>query len=650
MRRNRHDAARAIGALLLAAALTLVGVTTAEAAKTRTVAVTVRTSGGTAIPAVKVHLRATDGSWDVILRTGTDGVARFSDVPAKKVKASAAVSGAPDKVSTTSTSFDVASKATATLKFTDVQGVTGRITDAETGTGVSGAYVALESTDDEVYGGWSTSRADGRYLVLVVAQKYQVVASPTDSAYADTFWGQTFSFERSPWLTVSRGHDRTGVDIAVPHVGTITGKVLLAGAPVRGATVQIFGGHFPLEVSTDASGAFSAPVSPTSLQVDVDARRTAGPSADTLVTYNGDVVRPSQVRTVRVTSRGTSATTVNLVPAAVVTGLVVDSGGRPVERASVTATNTTRAGRDSVYTDSAGRYRLTGLATGPVRLSVDKAGATASRTVTLTQGTTVAAATLTLPRSPGVGTVRITAKGYGCVYFVPAVNRKGCQRVSSAGKVTVGSVPPGTYRVSFGTTNSYRTVKVSAGKTTSLVAPKRGRSTTLSGTVVGPTGKPVARQQVSIRNRFGVEVAVLTTDSHGRFRSSSIVVSGQYAVRTQSFDSSTTNVLDAGRHITVRAGTPIRVATIHKTRGAVLTGTVVDSAGKPVRDAYVYVGAGYGDVPTTDSKGRFTIRGVTSGKHWVHVRDPWTGGFHNADALVTAVVGSTRTVPRFVLK
>lgn len=89
-----------------------------------------------------------------------------------------------------------------------------------------------------------------------------------------------------------------------------------------------------------------------------------------LTTYSGDTVRLPDAVPVRVRAGEAVRADVRTVAAATLVGRVLDDEGDPVAHAYVHADNLGRFGSADAVTGSDGRFRLTGLATGRVRIEV----------------------------------------------------------------------------------------------------------------------------------------------------------------------------------------------------------------------------------------------------------------------------------------
>src|SRR5690606_8707724 len=88
-----------------------------------------------------------------------------------------------------------------------------------------------------------------------------------------------------------------------------------------------------------------------------------------LTTYSGNTVRYPDAKKYTIKNGSSRTVNIKVVAGATVKGKVVDEKGRALKNAWVTASNSTRAGYESVRTDSKGRYEIKGLATGPVDVS-----------------------------------------------------------------------------------------------------------------------------------------------------------------------------------------------------------------------------------------------------------------------------------------
>jgi hypothetical protein len=151
-----------------------------------------------------------------------------------------------------------------------------------------------------------------------------------------------------------------------------------------------------------------------------------------LTTYSGDTVREPDALAVAVAQGGAKRVVVRTVAAAFLTGRVVDGHDRPVEGLYVRAVNLDRYGTANARTRSDGRYLLSGLATGRVRVDVIDESLTllARATVDARQGAVVTVRTLRATGSSGAAGLDLWTGG-------ARPTSVGGTRVGAASGVTV---------------------------------------------------------------------------------------------------------------------------------------------------------------------------------------------------------------------
>lgn len=211
---------------------------------------------------------------------------------------------------------------------------------------------------------------------------------------------------------------------------------------------------------------------------------------DNLVTYSGNTTRLPESKTFALSAATTTTINVKVVEGATVRGRVVDTKGRPIAKADVSAVSTTRTGWASTRTDANGRYSLRGLPTGPVEVWASKSKKySRSTTVDAVQGRSVSAKKITLPRY-AEGRFTATVKGLKknddvWAYDVSGKNYSVPLGVATSSTLKVNvKLGAGKYRlVVAGTNAASKTFTVKAGKTTKVGTYKApAKSSRLKGT------------------------------------------------------------------------------------------------------------------------------------------------------------------------
>jgi len=441
----------------------------------------------------------------------------------------------------------------------------------------------------------------------------------------------------------------TGVGTAVADdvaTTTITGKVTSGGTPVANASVRVFTPGSPESTrytTTDETGTYVLDYGLTGGSYVVAAENwiwegSDFQTADFLTTYSGNTVREPDAKAVTVAEGGSATANIAVVPGATVKGKIVDSKGKPVKGAWVSAYNTTRHGSDYAdATDANGNYVLKGLATGKVEISssVWNTKSTSSGTVTVAakQGATVTAKTLRMDKVT-FGTITGKVKGLKkgdtvwvydtklkYSYQVGAAEKKGSLKVKE-------NLAPGTYRLVVGGTNvASKAVTVKAKKTSkagSLKAPKK--RTKVTGKIKGSNGKALKTAWVSLVDSYGTYLPGAGTNKKGKYTIKG-VYSGAYTVSAS--DSTGKNAWTSAKITVTKGKNAKKNLKLGKTYK--VTGTV-KHAGKAVEGANVSASGAWA---TTGADGKFVLTGVVGGKQTFSVYDPYTGGYLNVNAKVT---------------
>lgn len=180
------------------------------------------------------------------------------------------------------------------------------------------------------------------------------------------------------------------LEVTLSGAGLVEGLVLdAAGRPAEGAEVAFTGGDQVLVVTSGPSGGFAAEVPPRSYRISARRGEAAAALPSPLAVAAGQVVRGLQLRL------GTSAA---------LQGVVVDSAGAPIARATVGISPAGEGGElGRTATGADGRFAFRGLAAGAYDLDAGAEGFAA----VVRQGLTVA---------PGDAfEVRLTLAGTGAV-------------------------------------------------------------------------------------------------------------------------------------------------------------------------------------------------------------------------------------------
>lgn len=429
-----------------------------------------------------------------------------------------------------------------------------------------------------------------------------------------------------------------------PAFATITGTVTFQGEPVAGADIlhTDYEGDWFTITTTGADGVFLV----DNFDV-VDALggemvlRARAPGF--LTTFAPSTVRFADAERFPVRPGTTTTIDIELVAAATVQGKVVDAKGRPVAGASVSATNAKRAGSGGAETDENGDYVVSGLASGPVDISVtvwspkNRVVKEGSTRVKARQGKTVTADAVVLADTPALGKItgKVTRLKPGDILHL--YNTKSKDSIvlgwTNKKKLKVNEkVEPGTYRlVVAGLNHASKKFKVKPGKTVELPRFKgpKGKRGKVSGTVRTASGKALKGAAVHVTDAYGTTVDDADISRKGGKFTITGLGKGRYTIGADKWP---------GKHAPVESRFTVkkRGASVTKSLRMGKTYTVkgrVTADGEPVKWLAIHDGASSGDpdeaLAWTDAKGRFTIKYVPRGKQRFVTYDEYPGGYRN---------------------
>ena len=323
--------------------------------------------------------------------------------------------------------------------------IAGKVTDASTGAGLSGASVSVSN------GGSTTTDSAGNYTVgNVPAGSQQVTAS------------RTGYLSRTVSATVNAGATTT-TNIAIATAGKIAGTVKTSsGTAISGANVQITGGSVSTTVNLTSSstGTFTSdwiPVGNYTVTVSKSGYQT-------------------QAKTTTVTAGVTSNLAFTMTASTTTTGTIAGkvtnaSNGAAIAGATVSVPNLAAA-----TTDTSGNYSLHNVPTGSQTVTATKSGwGSRSVTVTVNSGATTTANIQLSTSGKITGTVK---NGSGTAIGGATVKISGgviattvTLTTSSTGTYTSPWIPVGNYTVTVsktGLTTQQKPATVNTGATTTV--------------------------------------------------------------------------------------------------------------------------------------------------------------------------------------
>lgn len=320
-----------------------------------------------------------------------------------------------------------------------------------------------------------------------------------------------------------------------------------------------------------------------------------------------------------------------------IAGLLVDTRGRPVAGALVSASERNAAARDGyAESDANGRFRLDATGPGTYELSFgetsyrDDAWATTVKVRGVKAGATTNAGRITLRRPTGWGasSICVTVRGaIGSSDYPTAVYLKNSRGTYVDGRSVSFDEETNLRRACFSNIRSgaYRVVVPSTGQSVAIRVGKRAEATatlrmkkpakrgTIAVRVVDRRGK-AASAFYGVSDARGLSAGSGASTENDRVQNLPV---GRYTVevvdpRTEARFSTT---------VTVRHGRTTTATVRMRTTGGTVVGYVKDSAG-PYAARVILKGVGTGTrYETWASGGRYVLRNVVPGRYRVTVVD-----------------------------
>ena len=436
----------------------------------------------------------------------------------------------------------------------------------------------------------------------VGAGNYYIVQfiAPVGSGFSTQFYNKQSSIALAQHLQPVEGTIFTAINCTwpTPGVGTLSGTVTASGGgALSDVTVSVAGSG---STTTAGNGAYSI---------------GSIPSGTYNVTYSKAGYTNQTINNVVITTGATTTRNVSMVVLpGTLSGTVTASGGGALSGVTVTASGS----GGSTTTGAGGTYSIASIPPGTYSVTYSKAGYT-SQTINNVVITTNATTTqnVSLVILPGIlsGTVSSSLGGTLSGVHVSVSGSGGTADTAVNGTYSIGSIPPGTYSVTYSKTGyasqTINNVVITTNATTTQNVLLVAVPGTLSGTVTDQNGGG---------NLSGVHVSVSgsggTADTavNGTYSIGSIPPGTSYSV-TYSKDGYTGQTING---VVITAGgtttqnvvlAPVPVGTLPGT----LTGTVSSSLGGTLSGVTVSV-SGTGTV-TTNGSGVYTVGGITPGNY-----------------------------------
>lgn len=511
------------------------------------------------------------------------------------------------------------------------------------------------------YGGEPTrttvTARDGSYRILGIRPGYGFACidprgmAPSDANLLAECWKDRTD-GGSTALTFTAGRTVTGIDPRLDAAGSLAVRLVEdTGKPLRGATVGVSdGSNQALVTGLDGRLTFRH-VRPGQTGVGLDLETVTPEAAPT------GVLQPRDQRAVDVVAGRTATTTVTAPRGAAVAGRVTDARGRPLDGVEI--------GRytGEATTGADGRYVLRGLdaengpasvcfyprfARGPApdgyvqECYQDKPDVYSADPVAVANGSTTRLATVALAAAGSVSGRVTLPDGSPAQSISVSVSTSDGQPVGSTdypstdadGRFHVGGIPAGEYRVCFYPIVGYShecwddaegldaatPVVLVDGEARTGIDAVLDPLASVSGSVTGPDGAPVAGAEVTLSSATGLAT---TTLADGTFTITD-VPRGSWAVCVQPIGDLVGECwrdVEPGGPATpvVVRSEPVTGIALTPQRGGVVTGTVTGS-GAAVPGAFVMLrptGGGELRYATTSRDGSYRFGGLLTGSYVV---------------------------------
>ena len=544
--------------------------------------------------------------------------------------------------------------------------ITGTVTAGSNGGPIAGVYVRAEAVATG-YGSsfYGQTGGSGEFTIggLPTGDYRVYFDAPDDSAWVSAYFGGG-TFLTTPTVSVSVGKETPNIDAILVAGQSISGLVSnSAGDPLAGVQVYVRSddGSLQRSVDTGEDGRYSVsglPPGDYSVRFEADSQNYAAEYYDnqtveqsaTLVTVAGDAP-----------VTGIDAT---LESGGAISGTIRNSTGQPISGVQVNAFSWTGSQQLAyAYSDSLGRYTISGLAAGSYRIEFFATGAySAARyptAVTVSAGQAVEGIDAVLT-SGGTIAGRVTAAGsntplanaHVSVSLVGSNHSNGFQ-TDGNGYYEISGLVPGNYRVQFSgppdtgymstfyNGKDYATadsVTVTAGGITANINAQLKTGAEIRGKVTAAgTSTPLAGVSVRAWATAGGSFGWGTTDAFGNYALRGLKP-GSYKIefdapaslnRISSYYNGKTR--ETADLVTVTDGQSKRDVNIGLLAGAIISGKVTASdTGLPLKGVNVSAASTDGSIwesVSTDSLGRYTIGGLVSGTYTVRVDAPHNSKF-----------------------
>ncbi len=582
--------------------------------------------------------------------------------------------------------------------------VSGTVTDAASGAGVSGASVTVYTT----YGSYLASAvtgAGGAYSVVGIPSGTYAIgfsSGATGGSYATTYYKGSQTLSSATPISVTDGRVTSGIDQMLPDggiAGTVTDAAL--GSGLASIDVDIYNGEGQVvgSAKTGSTGDYSIDgLAPGSYAVSFSP--VSQPSAY-VEQYYKDEITAASADTITVTAEHTtSGVDAAMARGGIVSGVVTAAtGGAGLGGIDVDVYDAEGGVVGSTMTAANGAYAIGGLIAGTYRVQFappsggkmnylgqyydNEASLSQATGVYVTPGTTKTGIDAALQSAGQVTGVVTDAKTQAPIqnayvdvyrpvsyYYGTYDETYGTALTNAEGIYTVSGLPAGSYDVSFSVPdgdyleqwydaeNSFApptSVSVTQGSETPGIDAQLDPPAQIQGTVTdASSGKSLSGVKVAIESSSGQIVEEASTSADGTYDAQNLYP-GSYTVEfeppsgenylTQYYNGALS--VSGANAVALSAGADVTGIDAALQAGGQISGTVtsqVSGAALPNVGVYIYDSSGnYVELVYTDSNGDYTASALPTGSYVVEFYgvSPYYTQYYNGQSSYA----STETVP-----
>jgi hypothetical protein len=536
------------------------------------------------------------------------------------------------------------------INATLVKGATisGKVT-APAGTNLATVFVSAASAASQGQPAQTASVApDGTYKITgLFAGSYKLQFSGSNDGALAQWYANAASFDTAKAATVSTGQDLTGINVTLVKGATISGKVTApAGVDVARIYVSVWSASVLAQMGQPASLAADGSYKVVGLPAGSYRLQFSGWASGAVEQWHLNATSPYQATAVTVTA-GQDLTGVNatLIKGATISGKVTVPAGVNPSNILVSATPAASQDQGSRYNDAVspdGSYTIIGLPAGPYKLSF-RGGMSGTLEQWYNGGSSFATATpVTVAAGQDLAGINATViKGATISGKVTAPIGVELRKTVLYG-ATVAATEVQVYPAGSSTTqiaradvaadgtsfDTARALTVTAGQALTGINPALVAGSTISGKVTGGG----ANTPVSVLNASGTVLKNGYAGADGTYSVSGLAAgsykvafnraSGQSVAEAQFYNNKPESA-GVGVAQTLAVGASQKVANINAAlvTGGTVTGLLKDKTGKPLAQSQVHAYSRDGRLITrsgsTDSSGRFSVAGLSTGNYYL---------------------------------